>query len=295
MADILLPPNATLLERGLEQAMAVYGDVRDPGIADLWRPETCPPALLPWLAWALSIRQWDAAWPVAVQRAAVAAAYAMHRRTGTRSAVEGALEEAGAEYRIVEQGKAARPASVTIGAGNASFVLTARTAGQAGNGISIELGSRQAGGPEDLSVFIVGDAVQVFGRRTAQPTAAEVVAALRGSAAAAALIVAVLAPGSDGSGTIDAAPRTLLSGGADADGVGSGFRMRIEIANSAALLGSGALAGLRDRVTRVKRVSVHETIVATAAGLPPARLALVGAVGAVVVPPVLALRAGGAV
>ena len=102
MADILLPPNAALLERACEQAMAVYGDARDPGIADVWRPETCPPALLPWLAWALSIRQWDAGWSVEVQRLAIADALAVHRLAGTRRVVEDVLDGAGAAYRLVE-------------------------------------------------------------------------------------------------------------------------------------------------------------------------------------------------
>lgn len=103
MADVLLPPNATPLERGLEQAMAVYGDARDPGIADVWHPETCPPALLPWLAWALSIRQWDASWPVEVQRQAIADALAVHRIAGTKKVVKDALDAVGAEYVLVEQ------------------------------------------------------------------------------------------------------------------------------------------------------------------------------------------------
>ncbi|MCD9124037.1 phage tail protein I, partial [Cupriavidus sp. UGS-1] len=48
----LLPPNATPLERNLATvgAEAIAG-VPVP-LRDLWNPATCPPALLPFLAWA---------------------------------------------------------------------------------------------------------------------------------------------------------------------------------------------------------------------------------------------------
>lgn len=170
-ADVLLPPNATPLERGLEQAMAVYGDARDPGIADVWRPETCPPALLPWLAWALSIRQWDASWPVEVQRQAVAGALAVHRIAGTRRVIEDALDAVGAVYTLEEQ---------------------------------------------------------------------------------------------------------------------DGFLLRIEISNSGALLTSG-IERLRDQVQRVKRVSVHETIVVAGRGF-TTRLGIAAGFGGLVVGPPLEVR-----
>ena len=105
MPDQLLPPNATPLERALEQAMAVYGDAgRDVPVADVWRPATCLPALLPWLAWALSVRGWDAAWPVEVQRRAVAGAWEGHRRAGTHAGVVDLLDEYDAEYSITSPG-----------------------------------------------------------------------------------------------------------------------------------------------------------------------------------------------
>ena len=171
MADVLLPPNATPLERGLEQAMAVYGDARDPGIADVWRPETCPPALLPWLAWALSIRQWDASWPVETQRQAIADALEVHRVAGTRRVIEDALDAVGAVYVLTEQ---------------------------------------------------------------------------------------------------------------------DGFLLRIEIQNSGALLTAG-IERLRDQVQRVKRLSVHETIVVTGDAF-MTRLGLAGGFGGVVVGPPLEAR-----
>lgn len=62
----LLPPNATELERALELLIdARIGDISTP-LRDLWSAENCPEALLPWLAWALSVDQWSADWPLNV-------------------------------------------------------------------------------------------------------------------------------------------------------------------------------------------------------------------------------------
>ena len=45
--DSLLPPNATKLERDLEQVIANAIDI-DVQIQDLWDPEKCPFKLLPY-------------------------------------------------------------------------------------------------------------------------------------------------------------------------------------------------------------------------------------------------------
>ncbi|MGI4732446.1 MAG: phage tail protein I [Janthinobacterium lividum] len=87
----LLPPNATPLERALEGATARVGAVDVSTAATLWDPATCPLALLPWLAWSLSVDQWDPTWPEATKRAAVADSIALHRIKGTRAAVEAVL------------------------------------------------------------------------------------------------------------------------------------------------------------------------------------------------------------
>ncbi len=101
MADTLLPPNASPLERGLEQASARQADVPVP-ISALWRPEQCPSYLLPWLAWAVSVDAWDPDWPEEARREAVARSIALHRRKGTAWAVRDALERLGAVYDLTE-------------------------------------------------------------------------------------------------------------------------------------------------------------------------------------------------
>lgn len=103
MADRLLPPNASALERALEHVTARVGEVSVP-IGSLWNPETCPADLLPWLAWALSVDEWDSTWPVATQRDVIARAADLHRRKGTVWAVREALRSAGYAEAEIEEG-----------------------------------------------------------------------------------------------------------------------------------------------------------------------------------------------
>lgn len=90
----LLPPNASATETAIEAAIERLADVPVPN-ASLWTPATCPAALLPWLAWALSVDDWDGTWPEERQRAVIAASAGVHRRKGTRGAVVAALAAAG--------------------------------------------------------------------------------------------------------------------------------------------------------------------------------------------------------
>ena len=69
--DNLLPPNAPPIARAIAAACASLGQLPVPR---LWSADTCPEAALPALAWALSVDEWDDAWPLPVRRAVVAAA-----------------------------------------------------------------------------------------------------------------------------------------------------------------------------------------------------------------------------
>lgn len=99
----LLPPNATPLTRALE---AVAGDrlaaVDIERLRTLWTPADCPAALLPWLAWALSVDEWDTGWNEATQRAVIAASVEIHRSKGTLGAVRRALAATGCRTQISE-------------------------------------------------------------------------------------------------------------------------------------------------------------------------------------------------
>jgi len=97
----LLPANSTALERAIEAAQARLADVPVP-VDQLWDPWRCPAELLPWLAWAWSVDEWDPTWPEEVRRRVIAAAPEVHRRKGTRAAVERALRAIGVVADIVE-------------------------------------------------------------------------------------------------------------------------------------------------------------------------------------------------
>jgi phage tail P2-like protein len=96
----LLPINATPQERALSLAV---DRLPDAPIKTLWSPQTCPEAQLPWLAWALSVDEWDAAWPVETKRQIIAASIDQHRKKGTVGALRRALQRLGYEVEIDER------------------------------------------------------------------------------------------------------------------------------------------------------------------------------------------------
>lgn len=94
MAARLLPGNASELERLAAEALAQIERVPVP-IRDLWNPDTCPVALLPYLAWAFSVDRWSQAWPESAKRAAIRAAYFIHAHKGTIGALRRVVEPLG--------------------------------------------------------------------------------------------------------------------------------------------------------------------------------------------------------
>jgi phage tail P2-like protein len=97
----LLPPNATRLERALEEASARIGSVAAP-IDTLVNPAAIDVEWLPWLAWGLSVDSWDADWSEATKRQAVAESIALHRIKGTRRSVEIVLARFDQLARVIE-------------------------------------------------------------------------------------------------------------------------------------------------------------------------------------------------
>lgn len=100
----LLPPNANLHEHAIDDALARLGTV-PVDIVKTWNAQTCPDELLPWLAWALSIDEWDAAWTVAQQRAMIAASYEIHSHKGTPFAIKRALAALGYDNISIKEGE----------------------------------------------------------------------------------------------------------------------------------------------------------------------------------------------
>lgn len=96
MSDVatLLPPNTTPAERALEQSTARIGAV-PVSIATLWNPDTCPLNILPWLAWTLSVDNWDSGWSETSKRESLRKAVEIHQIKGTVASIKAALAAAG--------------------------------------------------------------------------------------------------------------------------------------------------------------------------------------------------------
>ncbi len=107
MTTSLLPPNATPLERALEQGVRIVGLETPADVID--DPLACPAELLPWLAWGLSVDSWDADWSEAMKRQVVADSIAFHRIKGTRLAVDTVLARFDQLARVVEWHENAEP------------------------------------------------------------------------------------------------------------------------------------------------------------------------------------------
>lgn len=113
MTESLLPANSTTFERALSLSSARFNPARI--LPTIWNPFTCPAALLPWLAWALAVDEWDYGWPVEKKRAVVAAAIAVHENKGTPSAIRtslAALDQPDAD--IIERADSIRRNGVTL-------------------------------------------------------------------------------------------------------------------------------------------------------------------------------------
>lgn len=102
----MLPPNATPFELSMEGATARLSDV-PVLVRNVWNAQTCPANLLPWLAWALRVTEWDSNWPEATQRAVIAASASLHRIKGTVASITNALAAAGYPGATVVEGAGA--------------------------------------------------------------------------------------------------------------------------------------------------------------------------------------------
>lgn len=67
-----------------------------------WHPATCPEVLLPWLAWSLSVDEWDENWSLQTKRAFIANSVKVHKHKGTVGAVKRALASLGVSVEFFE-------------------------------------------------------------------------------------------------------------------------------------------------------------------------------------------------
>lgn len=108
-AATLLPSNATALERAAAAADARISDTPVP-VRDVWNPYTCPADILPWLAFAYAVDEWDNSWTVEVKREVIAQSLRIKRMKGTYGAVQRALAVLGLPARVQEWFQQSPPA-----------------------------------------------------------------------------------------------------------------------------------------------------------------------------------------
>ncbi len=92
----LLPSNATPLERAIEATIATRLALPAATVvASVLNPDTCPAALLPFLAWDLSIDLWDATWSEVTQRQVCRDALRLHQLKTTPAGIRAHVAVAG--------------------------------------------------------------------------------------------------------------------------------------------------------------------------------------------------------
>lgn len=97
----LLPSSATSQERALAAVSKRLENLPVP-YRDIWNPDLCPVALLPFLAWSFSLDTWNDDWPEHIKRQTVKDALYNHRIKGSRKAVENAIARFGTTANITE-------------------------------------------------------------------------------------------------------------------------------------------------------------------------------------------------
>jgi phage tail P2-like protein len=111
----LLPPNASDTEIAVSLTAAAIDGLPTPARL-MWDPATVPVAFLPWLAWSLSVDDWDATWSVETQREVIAASLFVHRRKGTVASIRRQLAVMGyGDVDITEHWQTVVGASWVVG------------------------------------------------------------------------------------------------------------------------------------------------------------------------------------
>ena len=99
MSD-LLPKNSTPLE--MAAAETINLSAIEVPIREVWSPDSCRAEMLPWLAWALSVDEWDVTWTEQQKRGAIKTSCRVHQYKGTNGAVKSALESIGFSVSVKE-------------------------------------------------------------------------------------------------------------------------------------------------------------------------------------------------
>lgn len=97
----LLPPSATITEVNLDESLSRIENVPTPA-RTVNNPDTAASELLPWMAWARSVDNWDINWTDDQKRAVIKASYNVHLHKGTIGALKEALGALGYSVRVQE-------------------------------------------------------------------------------------------------------------------------------------------------------------------------------------------------
>ena len=74
-------------------------------VRESWNFDTCPAELLPWLAWAFSVDEWNVEWTESVKREVLRASFDVHRTKGTLAAVKRIFAALGFGEIQVDEGR----------------------------------------------------------------------------------------------------------------------------------------------------------------------------------------------
>ena len=113
--NTLLPPNSTQMERDFEAALArrevilfdgANRNPRDNNVParNVWNPDEVAPALLPYLANAMSLDVWDDAWADEVKRRVIKDSYLVHSKKGTVQSIRDVLNSLGFLIAVINEG-----------------------------------------------------------------------------------------------------------------------------------------------------------------------------------------------
>jgi phage tail P2-like protein len=112
----LLPHNASMLMRSLAELLTSPAQTHI--LTHIWHPQDCPAELLPWLAWALSVDDWNDAWSEHTKRQIIDDAFVVHQYKATPFALKTALDSLNIETDIREwwHQKDAQPGTIVVNA-----------------------------------------------------------------------------------------------------------------------------------------------------------------------------------
>lgn len=103
MTNTLMPPSSSPLEKAVDLTAARHIEaIPVRRIFDQYHPQHCPTSLLGWLAWAVSVDDWNPDWPEQVKRDVIESSISVHRHKGTPYSIKKALASLAVKTQVSE-------------------------------------------------------------------------------------------------------------------------------------------------------------------------------------------------